>query len=269
MTDIKVGADPEFFLQRGRHFVSAHELPFGTKFQPMQVRHGAIHIDGLAVECNVKPASTKTEFVENVGNLIVEMHSLLEAYMPGAKPVARPSVFFGEQKLSQLPGWALALGCDTDLNAYTGKPNRRPNPSVPFRTGAGHVHVSWTENESLTSKTFINLCCSLAKELDFTLGLPSLVWDTDSRRRRLYGRAGAFRPKPYGLEYRVLSNKWLTNPTLVGWVFERTVATVKNVLNAQHERFFDRYGRLAETYINDNNLEWTTTYRQLKNELIP
>ena len=82
MTTIKVGSDPEFFLQKGRHFVSAHELPFGTKHQPMKTLHGAVHIDGTAVECNVRPAETREEFVQNVANIILEMNDLVEALLP-------------------------------------------------------------------------------------------------------------------------------------------------------------------------------------------
>ena len=55
--------------------------------------------------------------------------------------------------------------------------------------------------------------------LDMYLGLPSLIWDRDTKRRSLYGDFGAFRPKPYGLEYRVLSNAWLAHTRTIGFVY--------------------------------------------------
>ena len=36
-----------------------------------------------------------------------------------------------------------------------------------------------------------------------------LLMHNDPLRRKLYGRAGRFRVKPYGLEYRTLDNYWL------------------------------------------------------------
>jgi len=41
-------------------------------------------------------------------------------------------------------------------------------------------------------------------------------------RRELYGKAGAMRPKPYGWEYRVLSNYWMFEDKLVAWVYNQT-----------------------------------------------
>ena len=61
--------------------------------------------------------------------------------------------------------------------------------------------------------------------LDVYLGLDSLTYDKDVERRELYGKAGAFRPKEYGVEYRVLSNAWLISPLLMGRVYDITVLT--------------------------------------------
>src|SRR3546814_7881426 len=39
----------------------------------------------------------------------------------------------------------------------------------------------------------------------------------------MYGAAGAFRTKPYGVEYRVLSNAWLKDSNLMSWVYKNTI----------------------------------------------
>ena len=74
------------------------------------------------------------------------------------------------------------------------------------------------------------MCAAVAKELDKTLGVASLEWDTDQDRRSLYGKAGAFRPKPFGLEYRVLSNAWCRNDQRVGYVYELVRQALKNLM---------------------------------------
>jgi len=66
----------------------------------------------------------------------------------------------------------------------------------------------------------------LTKTLDVYLGAVSLLWDQEDRRRELYGAAGAFRPKPYGMEYRVLSNKWISSPILRKLVYHNTMDAV-------------------------------------------
>lgn len=48
--------------------------------------------------------------------------------------------------------------------------------------------------------------------MDIYLGLPSVLIDSDSERRKLYGKAGSFRTTPYGLEYRVLGGYMMSSP---------------------------------------------------------
>jgi len=74
-------------------------------------------------------------------------------------------------------------------------------------------------------------CATLVKQLDCYLGLPSVVWDRDAKRRQMYGAAGAFRPKPYGVEYRVLSNAWLLNEKRMRFVFNQTVKAVNDLIS--------------------------------------
>ena len=62
---------------------------------------------------------------------------------------------------------------------------------------------------------------SIIQRCDLFLGVPSVLMDEGELRKQLYGKAGAFRPKPYGVEYRTLSNFWVFDPKLVGWVHDQ------------------------------------------------
>ena len=67
------------------------------------------------------------------------------------------------------------------------------------------------------------------KHLDLFLGLRSLEWDKDKTRRQLYGNPGAMRLKPYGVEYRVLSNMWLSKEALVRFVYRQTLRCIEDL----------------------------------------
>jgi hypothetical protein len=252
--NITVGADPEFFVRRKQHWISGHTFPVGTKKEPKPMLMGAVQADGIALEINVKPSKTKAEFIANVRGAFGELDRLVKGVDKDAELVAAPSIFFGHQKLSKLPEEAADLGCEPDFNAYEGEINPRPNKQSPIRTGAGHIHVGWTTTANPKSRQHIEECASLVKELDYYLGLPSLIWDTDTRRRTLYGQAGSFRPKPYGVEYRVLSNKWTETAKHVGWVFNQTLKAYNQWAAAKSlDSKWDGY---AMTAINSGISDW-------------
>jgi hypothetical protein len=60
----------------------------------------------------------------------------------------------------------------------------------------------------------------LVRQLDCILYPASLLWDDDDKRRTLYGKIGAFRPKEYGVEYRPLSNAYLSSKKTQKYVFD-------------------------------------------------
>ena len=67
----------------------------------------------------------------------------------------------------------------------------------------------------------------IIKTADLYLGVPSVILDNDTERRKLYGKAGCLRPKPYGVEYRTLSNFWIWDKKTISWVYHQ-VATCIN-----------------------------------------
>lgn len=211
MEGFTYGCDPELFvLDPEGKAVSAEGLIPGTKENPYPVPGGAIQVDGMAAEFNITPAHTFEEFDGNI-KLVLKG---LKAHLPkGYTLLPVPSMVFDEDVWDAAPEKAKELGCSPDFNAWTGEVNPVPNdPENPrLRTASGHLHIGWTDGEELSDLQHILNCRDLVKQFDWYLGAWSLKNDPDPTRRRLYGKAGACRFKPYGVEYRVLSNFWLTS----------------------------------------------------------
>lgn len=248
-----IGADPEVFIKKDDEYFPAFGLPFGNKSNPMKTRNGSIQVDGLAMEFNTFPAGTEKGFIKNVNAAFSDLRGILIRHDPAFVVDVCPVADFAKV-LPTLPDEARILGCNMDFDAYSMSPNEIPDMGADFRTGAGHIHLGFTDKGEPDSIPYINYCAGIVRELDYYLGLPSLKWDTDGRRRKLYGAAGAFRPKKYGVEYRVLSNKWLTDEKIMGFIFRQATKAFENFKKGNV--LYDKYGDFAANIINDNNVNW-------------
>lgn len=242
---ILIGSDPELFLMKGGKFVSAHGVIGGSKEHPLKVPLGAVQVDGMAVEFNTDPAGCENEFLTNVQTVMRTLELMCNGYEVVAVPVAD----FGAEYIASQPDEAKELGCDPDYNAYTGSANEKPNVELPFRTASGHVHIGWG-SDIPTDVQHRASCEAVARQMDFFLGLPSLFYDNDTRRREMYGKAGAFRVKPYGMEYRTLSNAWLRSEKLIKWVFRNAQKGMQDLVNGRD--LFKEFGDVQEI-INASN----------------
>jgi len=214
--NLMFGSDPELFLKTSTgKLISAIGRIGGTKHAPLPIDdHGsAVQEDNVAVEFNTAPSKTKEEFLRSLAKPL----SYIEAKVKemGLELEIVPSAMFDDDQLED--PMARMFGCDTDYCVWTGRPNAKPKASGDtknLRTAGGHLHMSWNNPNT---KDVV----AMVKTLDLFLGVPSVLMDNDSRRRLLYGKAGAFRPKNYGLEYRVLSNFWIKSEALSGWVIDQ------------------------------------------------
>lgn len=250
---ILIGADPEVFVRNpnSKKFVSAHGMIPGTKAEPFLVKNGAVQVDGMALEFNIDPARTATEFITNCNVVQNQLREMVDA---GYEIVKEPVAFFDPEYYQSVPEFAKELGCDPDYNAYTGEANPRPpvDESNPMRTASGHVHIGWTNGAEPFDPTHFEDCRTVVRQLDYFLGVPSLYWDKDNRRRQMYGQAGAFRPKSYGVEYRVLSNRWLSDEALMNFVFESSQAAIRALDRGQD--YFVRNRNYAQQVVQQNAL---------------
>lgn len=255
---ILVGADPELF-GRSRDtgdFISCHGMIDGTKQNPLKCSSGALQIDGTALEFNIDPAASCDEFIANISQVRAEMDAAVKEF--NIDIVATPVAEFSAEYFKSLPREAVELGCTPDYNAWTTEANPVPDAEVLFRTGSGHVHIGWGEDFDIHDPDHFMACCIGARQLDYYLGVNSLLWDPDNRRRQLYGAGGAFRPKSYGFEYRVMSNQWLASEALQRFVYNATMTGMSDLINGIDKGA--EFGNLAEQIINNNEVDWATKY---------
>lgn len=257
--DILIGCDPEVFVKQNNIFTSAFGLIPGTKKNPFKVPFGAVQVDGMALEFNIDPAKTEQEFLTNVINVFQNLRKMVPQHELIVEPVAQ----FTPKYMKEQPTEAVELGCDPDFNGWNGNANDKPDGDRPFRTASGHIHIGWTKDQDVQSGDHYQKCCAVARQMDFYLGLPSLVYDKDTVRRELYGKAGCFRPKTYGAEYRTLSNVWLKSPELIKWVYRAAKTGMENLMSGNN--LANKYGDIQEII---NNSLWIDAKKILQAENI-
>lgn len=220
MTPFTIGADPEAFaVNKDGVPISLVGKIGGSKKAPRPVISTgfALQEDNVAIEFNIPPAASSKEFVDNMCEILrFAEHELKKMDLT---MLIRPAVNFGSDQLDT--DQAKTFGCDPDLNAWTFEPNPKPECDDPsLRTGSGNIHLGTKLN-----------AFKVIRAMDLFVGCPSIRLDRDVTRRKLYGKAGAMRFTPWGVEYRVLSNFWLASPDLMEWVYARTERAMEFVEN--------------------------------------
>ena len=200
--NITLGSDSEIIIND----LAGHPFPVcgmlgGTKDAPRKLAGTKYFIqeDNALLEYNVPVCKTYAELANHV---VIGAQRALSELPPALVPSFKSTAVYAEE-YGRIPQ-VMVFGCDPDYNVYTLEQNPRPkNDKEPMlRSAAGHIHIGWDNPERDDQ-----VC--LVKAMDIFLGLPS-VWESGDRKRRtLYGKAGTFRPKEYGLEYRVLDNYWI------------------------------------------------------------
>jgi hypothetical protein len=252
--NLLIGQDTELFLKSENKFVSAYGVIPGSKDNPYPVKKGAVQVDGMALEINTVPAKNFDQFKNNINTVLSRLQDMIPE---NCEMTVCPTAHFDSEYINQQPPEAKMLGCDPDFNAYTGEMNNPPLAHPTMRTAAGHVHLGWTTGKDVEDPVHMIQCREIVKQLDYYIGIPSLLHDSDQERRQMYGKAGSFRPKHYGVEYRVLSNYWILQENYMKEIFyncRRAFISLKEGKNT--DLLFNSHGKhFAQQIINSGNLD--------------
>lgn len=232
-----IGCDPEFFIKQHDKHVSAIGMIGGTKDHPRPLKRKGFAIleDNVSVEFNIAPCHDHESFIESIQYVMTGLKKSLPEYEFSKES----AVVFDEDQLKHPQ--ALEFGCEPDYNAWTKSINPRPKASdANLRSAGGHVHVGTQEDP-----------IEVIRAMDLFLGVPSIRMDKGALRRKLYGKAGCFRQKEYGCEYRTLSNFWIFTPELIKWVYDQTEKAINFV--EEGNTISEDYGRAIQDCINNSN----------------
>ena len=221
---ISLGADPELFIVNTKtdQVVSAVGMIPGEKGNPYTegLPEGfGLETDNILAEFNIPPVYDKNDFIEN----IVYMKNYIDRFVKkinpdlGIKCVASQLVPESELQSKQ----AKEFGCSVDYNAYTKKANPKPNGNATNLRSAGlHLHFGYNNPN-------IDQSLLLIKYFDLCIGIPSILKDHDTKRRSLYGKAGCFRLKKYGFEYRVLSSAMMNSISNIEFIWNQLSKAIR------------------------------------------
>lgn len=244
MKQCLIGADPELFLTNANgKLISAVGLIGGTKAEPRPIPNlpdgFCVQEDNVAVEFNIPPAASSKIFVNSIQSALKYIEDFVGKLNLRMEIV--PSAVFAATELNT-PA-ARRFGCEPDFNVWQLKDNPPPRArNKRLRSAGGHGHIAFTEDN-----------IGLGRACDLFVGCPSIMFDPDTRRRLLYGKAGAIRHKNYGIEYRTLSNFWIRRAEWTEMVFnqfQQAVAFVRSGASIPEED-----AKLIILCINESNLD--------------
>jgi len=224
VNNVTIGADPELFIinkNTGKVVSSIGIIP-GEKGNPwrsddMPVGFG-LEIDNILAEFNIPPTTTCEGFINN----IQYMKDYIEKYVSEKNPslgiLCASSMMVDPDQLRSKE--AKLFGCDPDYNVYTESENPKPKGErTNLRSAGFHIHIGY-------SKRNIDTSLMLVRYMDALVGLNSVLIDSDTRRRSLYGKAGSFRLQPWGVEYRTLSSYMMKDKETLKLVWNLTMKAI-------------------------------------------
>ena len=227
------GSDPEFMIVKNDQYKSAIGIIHGSIENRIKIKGHEFYYDNVLAECAIKPSTSKEETVQNFQECLQLFAEMAHPF----KLVAQASQRYSPDQL-QHPD-AKKVNCDPEYCPYDMSMSKGPVFEIlngTLRTCGGHIHLG--EDKLLDAPNgYLAM-----KMMDLFLGIPSLWLDKDptsQTRRQMYGAAGRYRTKNYGMEYRTLSNFWLQSPKLVELVYDISQFTTEFACDGRAEQHWD------------------------------
>lgn len=257
---LAVGTDTEVFWKDAKtgQAVPCIGLVGGTKEDPKLIFNSkqgyAVQEDNVMAEFNVPPATNAQTFSDSIGRVLEYLGK--EAAKNGCQLQITPSAKFTPEQLEHPQ--AKAIGCMPDYCVWTRAVNEFDEAKRKIldylRTSGGHIHASF-KNKGKDKPLSMEDREIVTMSFDLHLGVPGIMYERGDERKLLYGRAGAFRPKDYGIEWRVFSNWWVKEDVYRRWVFNQAKLAVENAGRKNYVRCMLDRGQNIIDAINNSDVE--------------
>lgn len=241
-----LGADPEFFLVNDKYeIINAISILPHSKKNPLKIKQFKFFYDNILAEFNFQPAKTSEEFVNKISDA-------LNIFCEKVTPYKISLQAYAEIDTQKMTGRNIfQVGCEADLNAYTFSYNKLPmNAFKKYgqRSCGGHLHIGGYPDEIVHNPFLKPIYVYM---LDLFVALPCVILAhgaDEYKRRKIYGQAGCYRAKQYGIEYRTLSSFWLRSPQTCSLIFKM----VEFVNNFMEESLYKKFWTLHEGKLNSS-----------------
>lgn len=231
-----LGTDPELMVaDRTGKIVSAIPVVGRDKYDPLDYDGIKVYYDNTMIEATTIPAASKESFISSIRDAFECIHGVIG---DDFSIVTVPSSYFSEEEC--LHPDAIVSGCAPEFCAYKAEMCFPPEFEDTFRSAGGHIHIGrsdfeqFSEGDAEKNKEFLLSSKSklkIIKLMDVFVGCPMTLLDNSEaslQRKRLYGKAGRFRPTDYGVEYRTPSNFWLSSPKTAELIWDLTMMALES-----------------------------------------
>ena len=238
-----LGGDPEFFVVDSNGKAMSADTFFPGKNEPLVVGNGAyeerdgnkkedwntlkLFFDGIQAEMNIGVNRCRELLCDNIHQCLRKASSIIKKHNDDSYSIlAQPSIKVRKSVIMRADPEARRFGCAPDFNAYTGTVNTGEMDATnhPYRYAGGHIHIGRSSQYLAIEKKLVEEeenHIRLVKVMDLIVGILCVLLDNSKYaiiRRSEYGKAGCFRPTPYGIEYRTPSCWWLKSPVLTSLI---------------------------------------------------
>lgn len=203
--------------------------------------------DNVMLEYNVPAVKT----AKNFGNVIKKAQRYARSFLKEKDLVLVMDKTYHEFHAAHLTSpQAETFGCEPDFDAYEMGRKRINVPNFNnLRTCGGHLHIGGNFK-----------CPDWVAVLMFEFVLfhsfgSTWVLNPKDPRSKWYGRPGIFRSKPYGIEYRTLSNWWTQDAYNSTAIAQRLGTTAKTLIETPAQLIQNQF----------RTIEWTRLRRALLN----